>query len=140
MELKSWRWLLTYLLTFWWWNKLFDKTTFLMQQTFWQNKLFDKTIFLTKHTFWWNKVFDKTNFEKKQTLLLIYYSDYWNLKFLIDSFLYHSKIFYFLQCRLSKSMVWLFQSKMLRWILTLSLHIHWYKEKKFFWQYWIHQE
>ena len=66
-----------------------------MQQTFWQNKLFDKTIFLTKHTFWWNKLFDKTNFEKKQTLLLIYYSDYWNLKFMIDSFFVSFKNFLF---------------------------------------------
>ena len=68
-------------------NKLFvNETNFSSKQLFRCNKLFNKTNILKKHTFWWNKLFYETNFEIKQTLLLIYYSDYWNLKFVIDSF------------------------------------------------------
>ena len=74
-------------------NKLFvNETNFSSKQLFQCNKLFNKTNILTKHTFWWNKLFYETNFEIKQTLLLIYYSDYWNLKFVIDSFFVSFKI------------------------------------------------
>ena len=71
------------------------KQTFRSKQLFRCNEHFNKTNILTKHTFWWNKLFDKTNFEKKQTLLLIYYSDYCNLKFMIDSFFVSFKNFLF---------------------------------------------
>ena len=88
------------------WSKLFKETNFSTKiKTFCQNfsskqlfrcnKLFNKTNILTKHTFWWNKLFYETNFEIKQTLLLIYYSDYWNLKFVIDSFFVSFKNFLF---------------------------------------------
>ena len=77
-------------------KKLFDnETNFSSKQLFCCNKLFIKTNILTKHTFWWNKLFYETNFEIKQTLLLIYYSDYWNLKFVIDSFFVSFKKFLF---------------------------------------------
>ena len=77
-------------------NKLFvNETNFSSKQLFCCNKLFNKTNILTKHTFWWNKLFYETNFEIKQTLLLIYYSDYWNLKFVIDSFFVSFKNFLF---------------------------------------------
>ena len=68
---------------------------FSSKQLFRCNKLFNKTNILTKHTFWWNKLFYETNFEIKQTLLLIYYSDYWYLKFVIDSFFVSFKNFLF---------------------------------------------
>ena len=42
-----------------------------------------------------HELFYETNFEIKQTLLLIYYSDYWNLKFVIDSFFVSFKNFLF---------------------------------------------
>ena len=48
--------------SFWQWNKLFIKTTFLLQQTFQQNKHFDETYFLMKQTFLRNKFWNKTNF------------------------------------------------------------------------------
>ena len=77
-------------------NKLFvNETNFSSKQLFRCIKLFNKTNILTKHTFWWNKLFYETNFEIKQTLLLIYYSDYWNLKFVIDSFFVSFKNFLF---------------------------------------------